>query len=132
MLPLKQKDSGFKKVGLSFFQSWSNKIRTSATKYADVMASLDFDHLALDVIGEATLGYKFNSLFSGETDVSRAFYSLIYGGNLGRRKLWRTLYKYLPSEENRRQNEATRIVRELVGKVRRRVGDRRCRYSSNN
>ena len=74
--------------------------------------STDFAHLTLDIIGRCAFGYHFNTVLSGEKEISSAFYAVIKRVSFGRilRKRFIPLYDYLPVTENRREKEALEIT----------------------
>lgn len=79
----------------------------------------DLTHLTLDVIGRCAFGYDFNTVLSGESEISNAFSAVIKGISFGQllRKNFIPLYEYLPLAENKRAREALKITDGTVLKV---------------
>ena len=75
-------------------------------------ASTDLAHLTLDIIGRCAFGYHFNTVLSEETEISRAFSTVITGVTFGRflRKRLVPLYDYLPVTDNKRAKKALEIT----------------------
>lgn len=81
------------------------------------MVHKDLNRLALDVIGESAFGYQFKSVLGGDTEITKAFSQITTGIRFGSLALALPFYKYLPTEENRRTWNATKITNEVVMKV---------------
>lgn len=80
----------------------------------------DLAHLTLDIIGRCAFGYHFNTVLSGETEISSAFSAVIKGTGFGRimKKRFLPLYDYLPVTENKRAKEAIELTDGIVLEVR--------------
>lgn len=80
----------------------------------------DLAHLTLDIIGRCAFGYHFNTVLSGETEISSAFSAVIKGTGFGRimKKRFLPLYDYLPVPENKRAKEAIELTDGIVLEVR--------------
>jgi len=99
-------------------QLWKGNLEESQKDYADVMVLEDLSRLALDVIGESAFGYQFKSVLGGETEITKAFSHLTTGVQIGALSMALPFYNYLPTNENRRKWNATKITNEVVMKVR--------------
>ena len=87
--------------------------------FLEVPVYTDLAHLTLDIIGRCAFGYHFNTVLSGETEISSAFSAAIKGTAYGRvlRRKFIPLYDYLPLAENKRANKALEITNGTVLKV---------------
>ena len=95
-----------------FKQLWTEQLTNSTEGVLEVPVSTDLAHLTLDIIGRCAFGYHFNTVLSGETEISSAFSAVINGAGFGRvmRKKFIPLYGYLPVTENKRANEALEMT----------------------
>lgn len=94
---------------------------TNSTEgFMEVPVSTDLAHLTLDIIGRCAFGYHFNTVLSGETEISSAFSAVIKGTGFGRimKKRFLPLYDYLPVTENKRAKEAIELTDGIVLEVR--------------
>ena len=95
-------------------------MKTSLTGIAEVNILKDFRKLTLDIIGETSFGYRFDTLISGENDVSQAVETLLRGRiSVTARFLRRIIpfYDWLPLQENKKMNEATNVADSIVKQV---------------
>ena len=95
-------------------------MKTSLTGVAEVDILKDFNKLTLDIIGETAFGYRFNTLISGENEVSQAVETLLRGRiSVTARFLRRIIpfYDWLPLQENRMMNKATNVTDSVVKQV---------------
>ena len=71
---------------VSFFfckQLWTEQLTNSTEGFVEVLVSTDLARLTLDVIGRCAFGYHFNTVLSGETEISSAFSAVIKGVGFG-------------------------------------------------
>ena len=85
----------------------------------EVPVFTDLAHLTLDIIGRCAFGHHFNTVLSGESEISSAFSTVVKGTGFGRivRKRFIPLYDYLPVTENKRAKEAVEITDDIVLEV---------------
>ena len=87
--------------------------------FSKVPVSTDLAHLTLDIIGRCAFGFHFNTVLSGETEISSAFSAAVkgtaYGRVLQRKPI--PLYEHLPLAENKRARTALEITDGTVLKV---------------
>ena len=100
-------------------QLWTEKTKNAAEKVVDVSIHTDLTHLTFDIIGRCAFGYNFNTVLSGETEMSKAFTEVIKGLSFARvlKKSLIPLYKYLPLEENIRERNAHKLTDDIVLEV---------------
>ena len=98
---------------------WREKVTNSSEGFSEVPIQTDLTHLALDIIGKCAFGFTFNTVISGESEISRAFSVVMKGINFGRlmKKRLIPLYQYLPFDENRREQRAHEMTDEIVLEV---------------
>ncbi|XP_020604870.1 cytochrome P450 4F5-like [Orbicella faveolata] len=102
----------FKEVTSNLVKLWTEQLTNSTEGFVEVLVSTDLARLTLDVIGRCAFGYHFNTVLSGETEISSAFSAVIKGVGFGRvmRKKLIPLYDYLPLAENKRAKKALEIT----------------------
>jgi len=104
----------------NLIKHWRNTMKTSLTGIAEVDILKDFNMLALDTIGEAAFGYRFDTLISGENEVSQAVETLLRGKISATALFLRRIvpfYDWLPFQENRMMNKATNLTDSVVKQV---------------
>lgn len=91
----------------------------STEEFLEVPVYTDLTHLALDIIGRCAFGYNFNTVLSGESEISSAFSTVMKGMSFGRvmRKRLIPLYDYFPVAENKRAKKALELTDETVLQV---------------
>jgi len=53
---------------------WSGQLKNiNPGHFADLEVLKDMSHLTLDVIGQSSFGYNFNTVLGGESKISEAF-----------------------------------------------------------
>ena len=86
----------------------------------DVEVIKDLSHLTLDVIGQSSFGYKFNTVLGGDSKVSEAFAFVLHQA-FNFKYLVSTLlipfFQYLPLAENRKLHSAREIADNTVLEV---------------
>ena len=95
-------------------------MKKSLTEVAEVDILKDFNKLTLDIIGETAFGYRFDTLVSGENNVSQAVETLLKGKiSVMSRFLRRIIpfYDKLPLQQNKVINEAMKLTDSVVKKV---------------
>ena len=100
-------------------QLWTEKTKNVAEGVVEVSIHTDLTHLSFDIIGRCAFGYNFNTVLSGESDISKAFTEVIKGLSFARvmKKSLTPLYKYLPLEENIRERHAYKLTDDTVLEV---------------
>ena len=95
-----------------YLQLWTEQVNSSIEGAKEVPVSVDLTHLTLDIIGRCAFGYNFNTVLSGESEISSAFSVVIRGINFARllRMNLIPLYKYLPLAENVRARKALEMT----------------------
>jgi len=104
----------------NLIKHWRNTMKTSLTGIAEVDILKDFNMLALDTIGEAAFGYRFDTLISGENEVSQAVETLLRGKISATALFLRRIvpfYDWLPFQENRMMNKATNLTDSVVKQI---------------
>ena len=84
------------------------------------MITNDLTRLTLDVIGQAAFGYNFNTLVSGENEISTAFNNILLGGSNMIYRLLRGIvpfFRHIPLPDNVRERKAQELTDNLVCKV---------------
>ena len=100
-------------------QLWTEKTKNTAEGVVEVSIHTDLTHLSFDIIGRCAFGYNFNTVLSGESEISKAFTEVIKGLRFARvmKKSLIPLYKYLPLEENIRERHAYKLTDDTVLEV---------------
>ena len=100
-------------------QLWTDKVSDSSEGSSEVSIQTDLAHLALDIIGRCAFGFNFNTVLSGESEISRAFSVVIKGVNFGRlmKKRLIPFYNSLPLDDNIKEQKSFEKTDETVLKV---------------
>ena len=100
-------------------QLWTDKLSDSSEGSSEVSIQTDLAHLALDIIGRCAFGFNFNTVLSGESEISRAFSVVIKGVNFGRlmKKRLIPFYNSLPLDDNIKEQKSFEKTDETVLKV---------------
>lgn len=100
-------------------QLWTEKVSDSFEGSTEVSIQTDLAHLALDIIGRCAFGFNFNTVLSGESEISKAFSVVIKGVNFGRlmKKRLIPFYDSLPLDDNIREQKSFEKTDETVLKV---------------
>lgn len=87
-------------------------MNSSTEGVSEVPVYTDLTHLTLDIIGRCAFGYNFNTVLSGESEISTAFSAVIKGINFGRMMRLNIipLYDYLPVAENKKARKALEMT----------------------
>ena len=104
-----------------YLQVWKKKTQESEDNLVEVLIAEDLTHLTLDVIGLTAFGYNFDTVKSGENEISEAFDSILSGRlSLSSRFLRKFIpfYQYLPFEANVKAKRAKELTDSLVWEVR--------------
>ena len=87
----------------------------------EILVAEDLTHLTLDIIGLTAFGYDFDTVKSGENEISEAFDSILSGRlSVSARFLRKYIpfYQYLPFEANVKAKKAQELTDNLVWEVR--------------
>jgi len=106
---------------------WSGQLKNLQQElyFLDVEVIKDLSHLSLDVIGQSSFGYKFNTVLGGDSKVSEAFAIVFQQAFNFKYLVCRMLipfFEYLPLAENRKIHSAKEIADNTVLQV---IQDRR-------
>ena len=104
-----------------YLQVWKKQIQESKDNLVEVLIAEDLTHLTLDIIGLTAFGYNFDTVKSGDNEISEAFDSILSGGlSLSSRFLRKFIpfYQYLPLEANVKAKRAKKLTDNLVCEVR--------------
>lgn len=100
----------------AFLQLWTEQVNSSNKGVSEASISTDLSHLTLDIIGRCAFGYNFDTVLSGESEVSTAFSEVVLGINFARvmRQNLIPFYKYLPFSDNVRARKCLELTDETV------------------
>ncbi|XP_027047079.1 cytochrome P450 4F5-like [Pocillopora damicornis] len=110
----------FEDVAHNLVQLWTEQVNSSKEGVSEASISVDLTHLTLDIIGRCAFGYNFDTVLSGESEVSNAFSDVILEINFARlmRQKLIPLYKYLPLPDNVRARKGLELTDKTVLEVR--------------
>jgi len=101
-------------------QLWSGQLKSiNPGHFVDVEVIKDLSHLTLDVIGQSSFGYNFNTVLGGESKISEAFATVLQGINFKYIicKFLIPFFDYLPLAETRKIHSAKEIADNTVIEV---------------
>ena len=106
-------------IFLLTLQLWTEQANNAAEGVVEVSIHADLNRLTFDIIARCAFGYNFNTLSSGESEISKAFTEVIKGISFARlmKKSLIPLYKYLPLEENIKERNAHKMTDDVVLEV---------------
>lgn len=106
----------FEDVAHNLVQLWTEQVNSSKEGVSEASISVDLTHLTLDIIGRCAFGYNFDTVLSGESEVSNAFSDVILEINFARlmRQKLIPLYKYLPLPDNVRARKGLELTDKTV------------------
>lgn len=109
----------FQELACNLVTLWTEKVTDLSKGFSEISIHTDLTHLTFDIIGRCAFGYNFNTVLSGESEISRAFSAVIKGLSFGRqmRKSLIPLYEYLPLDDNRKERKAFEVTDETVLEV---------------
>jgi len=99
---------------------WSGQLKSiNPGHFVDVEVIKDLSHLTLDVIGQSSFGYNFNTVLGGESKISEAFATVLQGINFKYIicKFLIPFFDYLPLAETRKIQSAKEIADNTVIEV---------------
>jgi len=101
---------------------WSGQLKNLQQElyFLDVEVIKDLSHLSLDVIGQSSFGYKFNTVLGGDSKVSEALAIVFQQAFNFKYLVCRMLipfFEYLPLAENRKIHSAKEIADNTVLQV---------------
>ena len=105
---------------LFIFQVWRKRIEGGKDSVAEVLIANDLTRLTFDVIGQTAFGYNFDTLISGESEISAAFNSILLGGSNLIYRLLRGIipfFRRIPLPVNIRERKARQLTENLVCEV---------------
>ena len=101
-------------------QLWTDQLKNlKPGQLIDIDVMEDLSHLSLDVIGQSSFGYNFNTILGGDNRVSEAFANLLLKLNFKYliAKFLIPFFEYLPLAETRKIESAREIADNTVIEV---------------
>ncbi|XP_031555945.1 cytochrome P450 4F5-like [Actinia tenebrosa] len=108
----------FQQVAHNLVKTWTDKLSSSPSGFCDIEAQKDLNHCTLDIIGKCAFGYDFDSVFSGDNQLAKAFTSIIQVTNFSHLLLMKLFpfYKYFYTESKNAMKITDEIVLEVIHK----------------
>jgi hypothetical protein len=96
-------------------QTWTDELSSSPSEFCEIKAQKDLNHCTLDIIGQCAFGYNFDTVLSGDNQLTKAFTSIVQVTNLKHLILMKLVpfYKYFYTESK----EAMKVTDEKVLQV---------------